>query len=441
MFANRSKRRKPFLDKRREIAIIKTAYMVFFISVAAVFAFAAYYVTSRTEIDNADTAYDQLEDQLREDLVERFTTHVYGAHTMATSVGSFYSSADAWPLLSVSNFEGIADSMLNTTGSLNLALYPLVSPSEITQFNDFAYDFYENNYPAGTGVSSVGKGIFSTGEFNGSTVVYRDTTGETFLYDSKYDILTPLFQSSRLEQSELHQFFMFNFHSIPQVGQTLDDILDCAALRVNDMNLRCGRSTELVLFNSQDPSTFVYDPIYPADNDTEVVGFIGITIRWKLFLNDVFDNSINGILCVLEVGDSKHVYSVENGQVEYLGETSQDVRSSFTTLLEITDNGLVLTNASSVFILKLYRLNSFDADFTSNTGTKSCIIVASVFLLSYSLFYLYDFLVKKEFDAGRQIVEAKRRFVRFISHEVRTPLNCVHMGLKLLTEEIEVSTQ
>jgi signal transduction histidine kinase len=52
------------------------------------------------------------------------------------------------------------------------------------------------------------------------------------------------------------------------------------------------------------------------------------------------------------------------------------------------------------------------------------------------LFFLYDYYVRQEFNAKKHLLEAKRKFVRFVSHEVRTPLNTVCMGLTLMQEEI-----
>jgi signal transduction histidine kinase/CheY-like chemotaxis protein len=48
---------------------------------------------------------------------------------------------------------------------------------------------------------------------------------------------------------------------------------------------------------------------------------------------------------------------------------------------------------------------------------------------------LYDFMVRKEFNTKDNLLESKRKFVRFISHEVRTPLNSVAMGISLLQDE------
>jgi signal transduction histidine kinase len=39
--------------------------------------------------------------------------------------------------------------------------------------------------------------------------------------------------------------------------------------------------------------------------------------------------------------------------------------------------------------------------------------------------------VSRESGRRQGVLEAKRRFVRFISHEIRTPLNTMHLGLDL----------
>lgn len=59
-----------------------------------------------------------------------------------------------------------------------------------------------------------------------------------------------------------------------------------------------------------------------------------------------------------------------------------------------------------------------------------------IMIFTSLLFFLYDFYVRREFNAKKHLLEAKRKFVRFVSHEVRTPLNTVCMGLTLMQEEI-----
>jgi signal transduction histidine kinase len=61
--------------------------------------------------------------------------------------------------------------------------------------------------------------------------------------------------------------------------------------------------------------------------------------------------------------------------------------------------------------------------------------VLIVFVTSL-IFFVYDFVVRREFSANQELLEAKRKFMRFVSHEVRTPLNAVCMGLTLLQEDV-----
>jgi len=61
-----------------------------------------------------------------------------------------------------------------------------------------------------------------------------------------------------------------------------------------------------------------------------------------------------------------------------------------------------------------------------------CIMVFTVLM-----FLVYDLLVRREFSAKKELLKAKRHFMRYVSHEVRTPLNSVCMGLNLMQEEIQ----
>ena len=75
--------------------------------------------------------------------------------------------------------------------------------------------------------------------------------------------------------------------------------------------------------------------------------------------------------------------------------------------------------------------------YSTNNPLVATIGSVAIILFTSLLFFLYDFLVRKEFNAKKELLEAKRQFVRFISHEVRTPLNTVSMGLTLLQHEMD----
>jgi len=49
---------------------------------------------------------------------------------------------------------------------------------------------------------------------------------------------------------------------------------------------------------------------------------------------------------------------------------------------------------------------------------------------------MYDFFVRRDVTAKEELLQTKRRFMRFVSHEVRTPLSAVCMGLNVMQTDI-----
>lgn len=78
----------------------------------------------------------------------------------------------------------------------------------------------------------------------------------------------------------------------------------------------------------------------------------------------------------------------------------------------------------------MYEVYGTQNPVIATVGSICIIIVTSV------LFLVFDFFVRKEFSNKEHLLEAKRRYVRFVSHEVRTPLNTVCMGSQLLQQEM-----
>ena len=166
-------------------------------------------------------------------------------------------------------------------------------------------------------------------------------------------------------------------------------------------------------------------------------------------LYNVFSSDVSGIDCVLESDERTFTYSVTDGVSKLKGEG--DLHSSCSTTafngedhrreLHLTggddDNSHLYNVASATYKLTLYATEEFVESYrTPNPAVAAFGAVMCIFLTAL-LFILYDFYVMKEFNARKELLEAKRKFVRFVSHEVRTPLNSVCMGLSLQLEEIE----
>jgi signal transduction histidine kinase/CheY-like chemotaxis protein len=118
-----------------------------------------------------------------------------------------------------------------------------------------------------------------------------------------------------------------------------------------------------------------------------------------------------------------------------LHQTSYDKYRRFCSL---TATGLYTEN-SPTYKLSLYPNDELYAVYSTNNPTVATIGAVCIILITSMVFFLYDFFVRREFHAKKELLRAKRQFMRFVSHEVRTPLNSVCMGLTLIMEELEAS--
>jgi signal transduction histidine kinase len=94
---------------------------------------------------------------------------------------------------------------------------------------------------------------------------------------------------------------------------------------------------------------------------------------------------------------------------------------------------------SALYTLSLYPTDTLYEVYGTSNPTVASMGAVCIIIFTSILFILYDFCVRREFSTKDYLLESKRRFVRFVSHEVRTPLNSVCMGLTLMQDEIAVS--
>ena len=82
-----------------------------------------------------------------------------------------------------------------------------------------------------------------------------------------------------------------------------------------------------------------------------------------------------------------------------------------------------------------------DALYVAYSGSPivAALVTAGLVVVVSLLFFLYDFFVRREFSAKKELLDSKRKFMRFVSHECRTPLNAVCMSLCVVRHEIAAS--
>lgn len=85
----------------------------------------------------------------------------------------------------------------------------------------------------------------------------------------------------------------------------------------------------------------------------------------------------------------------------------------------------------------MYPTDDFYNAYQTNKPIWLALGVLGIFVITGISFLIYDLFVRREFMVKKDLLEAKRRFMRFVSHEVRTPLNAVCMGLDVMQCEMD----
>lgn len=150
-----------------------------------------------------------------------------------------------------------------------------------------------------------------------------------------------------------------------------------------------------------------------------------------------FADVVNGVNVVLSSGDKKWTYCVEEGQTMLIseGDLHDAEFDSYAVDIDLTPGDL-FGPTSAKYTLTLYPTQELYDVYSTRNPMIAAVGALCMMILTASVFLLYDRFVRQEFNAKRELLEVKREFVRFVSHEVRTPLNSVCMGLALMEQEI-----
>lgn len=294
-----------------------------------------------------------------------------------------------------------------------------------------------HGYPETAGYSGLGFGIWSS---DNETSPYDDgrvhDVNGTVSPQSNRNILIPLYQHNLLTANSI----MANLHSLPAQGNALTRILDCADEHASEDTPAppCGFITDFTqLIRRPGPACMIFEPIYPMNDQTEVVGFTGTTMYLDEVLVNVVPDYVKGLYVVFSTDTAAHTFMMDAGVPVLLGEgdfhdTSFDEYARSAVLYAVDTKA----TGSATYTITLYPSDVLFATFETNSPWVVSIGFVSVICFSIGMFFLYDYFMKFESHQRKTLLKMKRRFVRFVSHEIRTPLNTVGMGLALLQAEM-----
>lgn len=405
---------------------------------------AAHYTITKAETVLAETQYELI---VRAALIEATRVlhqRALAAHSMATIVAEWQPQARMWPLVRIPGFSRMVQGVLNATSAFDMGLLPIVQPEEAAAFEEHAYRLYnESGYDVTTtGVSpGFGRGIWGRNPANQTR--FHDTTGQT-AWGSPFQLLTPVLYTDE----GAHPILMFNSHSARPQGSAMDTILaNCqqqqAATRPSCSSAAMTSIFDIVKFiDYKRPGTLLLQPVYPQQDPTVLVGFVPTPLIFDELLENVFVEKTNGIDCYISNNRNETVvYRIQQGKAVLSSTSTADDKEVVVPHHHRLARSIALTlPASSVaFELTLYPTPEFYHQFrTRNSRYATCGAVA-IILGTSLVMWVYDSLVNRAFKSKKELLEARRQFMRYVSHEVRTPLNSVSMGLAVLQAEMAQS--
>ena len=423
-------------DIKTKICCLRSTFLISMIASAVICGSITFTTVQQFELDLTEQSYYSIAASALKGAQGIALRKIKGAAVMASMVSYRFPDASMWPNVAL---PGLTETglLLTETEQTTFALSVIVLPEQAADFESFAAGVYqEQNYPNDTGFGDFGFGIWSSSEQSSAQGKVHDTSGNT-TWGGRNSILLPLFQHTNRTAKSL----MYNLYSAESPGSQIDDVIDCS----NEVNasstspVNCGILTGFVPLKSRPgPGAVFYEPVYPVNDRTTVVGFTTTSFTWEEILNDSVPDYVQGFYCVISTGVESYTFIMEGGVPKLLGkgDLHDTAYDKYATTLAIGE-GISEALASAKYNLTVYPSQQLFESSTSNPRAWAIAMgFVAVIIVSTALFFLYDVLMRNEARQQKVILEVKRRFVRFVSHEIRTPLNTVCLGLELLQADL-----
>lgn len=244
--------------------------------VAALLGSLAFFVLTEAETKLAESQFESIAERALVSAQQITERKRLGTISMTSIVANVLRDPEPWPFVTIAGFEEMANNIIDTSSGRSISLCPLVAPDQLSDFEDFAYDFFENTreppFPNGTAVSSFGKGIFGVNRSLDSPDKRYHDTNPVASYGSPYQVFTPILQHN----FGAFRVLMLNIHYEKNRGRAIDSMITCANQRneTNDETLECGAISDVVLLASlldeKAPGAMLMQPIFPANSPTKV---------------------------------------------------------------------------------------------------------------------------------------------------------------------------
>jgi hypothetical protein len=417
------------IDKKR-INILQAFTIFCLLGCAATYAYgsyaAVYYFEGRLEVEEFNAIANQLDRTTKKSMNKK----VLALTSMSNMVAMVCDDPAQWPncSLPMRSFFNITDPLIEMVEMRAMAFAPVIKPDQVLEFEAFAYKTFEEGGYDDMGISSFGRGVSSVNSSTGTR--FHDTDGPHL--NNKYQILTPVLQVGNLNENR--GVVMFNLYSEKTRIAAIDFMIDC--FYAGGRGAECVSITDIIhLVQDEEfrPAVLVIHPMTAFNNSDKLVGLNYGVLNWDTVFSNIVPKSVSRIDIVLEGGELSYTFQIVGGVAMFKGIGDRHDRKYSSCSHTFTFS---VFSGPVHYSSTVYATASFVNGFRSLLPVYALLVALSTVVVTSIIFFLHDYRLNRKALQRELVMNTKRLFVRFISHEIRTFMNIIHLGLNLLASDM-----
>ena len=428
----------------RKIIIFRFLVCVSLMVAAGVCGAVSYLVLRASEHRNYQNQYHAASNQMKQSIEAFLQKYHDTAEQLAVIANMKYPNSTSWPFVGIRDFNRLDTSIIKVTGSASAnSILPIVPTEQLAAFNAYAKDFlagedWIQQYPQV--YSLYGLGVWDT-DSNG--VPFEVTDGVALSFVAR-DLIVPILNAPT--DVAKGGYVLGNVHTVEAVAVAMDDVLTCT----EQGHEECATLSNYLIDSEfgDVAETNIHRPIFSVDSDygnKTVLGFASVGFSWQQELQRLtLGEDLGGLSVVLSSIEQPantvsrtYTFKFHSDDVVYAGPGDKHDRSYTGEAVEVPLSLIGSHTVSSFkYLLTIHPSSAYEDKFHTDAPVLTSLGFSVMIIFTSIIFLLYDYLMNENVKWKDQILAMKRDFVRFISHEVRTPLNTVSVGLQLMYEAL-----
>lgn len=421
--------------KGNGINFLAASLCAYFLVVLSVVPYMAFRFISDYQTKLRFSEYNAVAKTMEESSLAFVRNNYESMGVLSIAVGQKCPLAVDWPHcdFKLAEYADLSNSITNITNAKTLEVAPFVNSSEVSAFEDFAFNWFDSQGRPDLGEQSFGRGVYDRFP-NGSLHHVTDSSED----DGSF--VVPILYAGNLHANA--PIILYNIYSNAGGISAIDTLLICSSGSADRESLfnstyarGCFSSTntvKLIQDSVPHPSYLAYHPIVPAVESEKVVGVIAAVVNWVELFEAWGRQNTRGLTCVVRSNFSVNTFSFDSaGEAMYVGEG--DLHQ-----LDAVDPEQYRRDflVDGIHTFSLYPNNEFGQIYSDGLPWTGAMTSLAILILTSIVVFVYAFYVDRNARENMIISNTKRLFVRYISHEIRTPMNMVNMGLTVLRHEM-----